>query len=77
MTENDRSLILGPKKDRTVIVVEESADFYKMQKKVQYSVLHLRGFRLREIPFTRYCWLGPKKFHLRGFCLYSSVYADR
>ena len=35
MTENDQSLILGPEKDRTIIVVEESADFYKMQKKVQ------------------------------------------
>ena len=34
MTENDQSLILGPKKDRTIIVLEESADFYKMQKKV-------------------------------------------
>ena len=41
-----------------------------------HFLLRLCVFRFRELPFPRFTWIGPHKFHICVFYFYSSISAD-
>ena len=43
----------------------------KMSKKlILHFLLRLCDFRFRELPFPRFTWMGPHKFHI---CVFTSI----